>query len=127
MLEKLGSMLPCRDPEVPWWESTEGSFFGHLSRTHIDDSLSHRWPGQVMGMCQVSAKMLADRQPHTKPVSTMGDSQYCWAMPCDILRFQESRPSIKVPKRLALVHPKPAMEHTQRTLNLRVRNAKSQK
>ena len=56
-----------------------------------------------MAMSQVNQKMLEDRQPHTKPVSTFGDGQYCWALPSNILRFEEKQPIYKIPKRLALV------------------------
>jgi len=64
----------------------------------------------MMDMCQVSEKMLQDRQPNTMPVSTFADGQYCWALPNNIRKFHERAP--EVVKRLpTLVPPPPTHTH----------------
>lgn len=103
---------------VSWLSQAKVEKRGPLARRHTDQLLQCdvglsfallrlrmrcRWPGQVMGMSQVSEKMKEDKQPHTKPISTFGDGQYCWALPLNILKFEERHPCYKVPKRLALV------------------------
>jgi len=65
----------------------------------------------MMDMCQVSEKMLQDRQPNTMPVSTFADGQYCWALPNNIRKFHERAP--EVVKRLPTLVPPPPPTHTR--------------